>query len=270
MEALFPDTARLDGGVLSLGGIPARQLVHDYGSPLVVYDGATLRTAARAYREAAPAAVVVYGAKAFPNLAVMRILFEEGIGADVSTLGELRFAEAAGIPGESLVVHGNNKSDEELAAAAAAGALVVLDSLEEIERARAAGVRHTLVRVTPGIEADTHEKIRTGHLGSKFGLPPEDALEALRREPGIVGLHVHIGSQLRDLGAARTTVEWVASFAARARRETGWQLRTLDLGGGLGVAGTPEEPELSIGEFTAGLLAELDRATEQEGIPKPP
>ncbi len=269
MEALFPDTASLDDGVLSLGGIPARELVRDYGSPLVVYDAATLRTAARAYREAAPAAVVVYGAKAFPNLAVMRILFEEGIGADVSTLGELRFAEAAGIPGESMVVHGNNKSDEELAAAAAAGALVVLDSLEEIERARAAGVRHTLVRVTPGIEADTHEKIRTGHLGSKFGLPPEDALEALRREPGIVGLHVHIGSQLRDLGAARTTVEWVASFAARARRETGWQLRTLDLGGGLGVAGTPEEPELSIGEFTAGLLAELDRATEQEGIPKP-
>ena len=269
MQTLFPDTARIDGGVLSLGGIAASELVRGYGSPLVVYDAETLRAAARAYREAAPAAVVVYGAKAFPNVAVMRILFEQGIGADVSTLGELRFAEAAGIPGECMVVHGNNKSDEELAAAGAAGALVVLDSLEEIDRARAAGVRHTLIRVTPGIEADTHEKIRTGHVGSKFGLTPEDALEALRREPGIVGLHVHIGSQLRDLGAARTSVEWIASFAARARQESGWQLRTLDLGGGLGVAATPDEREISIQEFTAGLLAELDRAVAQEGLPNP-
>ena len=133
----------------------------------------------------------------------MRLLAEEGIGADVSTLGELRFAQAAGIAGDELVVHGNNKSDEELAAAAAAGALVVVDSLEEVDRARAAGVTRTLIRVTPGIEADTHEKIRTGHHGSKFGLTPDDALEALRRAPETEGLHVHIGSQLRDLGAAR-------------------------------------------------------------------
>ena len=81
-------------------------------------------------------------------------------------------------------MHGNNKSDEELRAAAEAGALVVVDSLEEIDRAREAGATRCLIRVTPGIEADTHEHIRTGHHGSKFGLPPEDALEALRRAPG--------------------------------------------------------------------------------------
>src|SRR5262249_19714603 len=121
----------------------------------------------------------------------------------------------------------------------------------------------------PGIEADTHEKIRTGHHGSKFGMTPEQALEALRRDPGIVGLHVHIGSQLRDLGAARSTVEWIASFAARARQEPGWQVRTLDLGGGLGVPATPDEPGISIEEFTAGLLAELDRAAAQEGLTRP-
>jgi diaminopimelate decarboxylase len=87
VQTLLPDTARIDGGVLSLGGIAASELVREYGSPLVVYDAETLRAAARAYREAAPAAVVVYGAKAFPNVAVMRLLFEEGLGADVSTLG---------------------------------------------------------------------------------------------------------------------------------------------------------------------------------------
>ena len=266
---LLPDTARIDGGVLSLGGIAASELVRAYGSPLVVYDDATLRASARAYREAAPNAAVVYGTKAFPNVAVMRILAEEGLGADVSTLGELRFAEEAGIAGENLVVHGNNKSDEELAAASAAGALVVLDSLEEIDRALAAGVARTLIRVTPGIEADTHEKIRTGHQGSKFGLTPEDSLEALRRAPGTEGLHVHIGSQLRDLGAARTAVEWVAAFAARARDELGWKLRTLDLGGGLGVAATQGERELPIAEFVGELLAELERACAQEDLAPP-
>jgi diaminopimelate decarboxylase len=266
--ALFPDTARIDDGRLTLGGVSAAELVREHGSPLLVYDARTLRAAARAYREAAPGATVVYGTKAFPNVAVMRILAEEGIGADVSTLGELRFAQAAGIDGADMVVHGNNKSDEELAAAAEVGALVVLDSLEEIDRARAAGVTRTLIRVTPGIEADTHEKIRTGHLGSKFGLTPEDSLEALERAPEIEGLHVHIGSQLRDLAAARTTVEWVAAFAARARAETGWELRTVDLGGGLGVAATPDEAELAIGEFTRSLLDELERAAAQEGLPQ--
>ena len=269
MLELFPDTARIEGGRLSLGGISAADLVRAHGSPLVVYDEATLRARARAYRGAAPEAAIVYGAKAFPNVTLMRILAEEGIGADVSTLGELRFAEQAGIGGGHLVVHGNNKSDEELAAASAAGALVVLDSLEEIERARAAGVGRTLIRVTPGIEADTHEKIRTGHHGSKFGLTPEDSLEALRRAPEIQGLHVHIGSQLHDLGAARTAVDWLASFAARARDELGWELRTVDLGGGLGVAATTGEHELSISEFVGSLLAELERACGQEDLAVP-
>jgi diaminopimelate decarboxylase len=266
---LFPDTARIDTGSLSIGGIAAADLVREHGSPLVVYDEPTIRARARAYREAAPLAAVVYGTKAFPNVALLRILAEEGIGADVSTLGELRFAQAAGIGGAELVVHGNNKSRAELEAAAEAGALVVVDSLEEIDRAREARVARTLVRVTPGIEADTHESIRTGHHGSKFGLTPEDSLEALRRDPQTEGLHMHIGSQLRDLEAARAAVDWIAAFAARAHVELSWRMRTLDLGGGLGVAATPEEPEVPIREFVGALLAELVRACGQEGIERP-
>ena len=119
MLELFPDTARIDGRRLTLGGTPAAELVRAHGSPLVVYCEDTIRTHARAYRTAAPAALIVYGTKAFPNVAVMRILAEEGIGADVSSLGELRFAQAAGIAGSALVVHGNNKTREELEAAAA-------------------------------------------------------------------------------------------------------------------------------------------------------
>src|SRR5205814_2720118 len=134
------DTARIADGELRLGGIAASALIREHGSPLVVYDEATLRAQARAYRAAAPAAFVCYGTKAFPSVALLRLFAEEGLGADVATLGELRFAREAGIDGDRLVVHGNNKSDEELAGAAQAGALVVIDSLEEIERARAEGV----------------------------------------------------------------------------------------------------------------------------------
>ncbi len=244
-------------------------LVAAHGSPLVVYDEATLRANARAYRAAAPEAFVAYGTKAFPNVALLRLFAEEGLGADVSTLGELRFAQAAGIQGDRLVVHGNNKSDDELHAAAEAGALVVLDSLEEIDRARAAGVTRTLIRVTPGIDADTHEHIRTGHHGSKFGLPPDDALEALRRAPETEGLHAHVGSQLFDTGAALMAVDWLATFAARARAETGWEPRTINLGGGLGVATSPDEPQLGIEVFVRALIGELERAWELHNLPNP-
>src|SRR5688500_10045467 len=145
---LFPDTAAVQDGHLSVAGVRASTLAEDHGTPLLVLCEATIRDRARAYREAAPHSLVVYGTKALPNVSVLRVLADEGLGADVSTLGELRFAQRAGIAGDAIVVHGNNKDDEELAEAAAAGALVVLDALDEVERAAAAGVRRTLVRLT--------------------------------------------------------------------------------------------------------------------------
>ena len=146
----------------------------------------------------------------------------------------------------------------------------MIDSLEEVDRARDAGVTRTLIRVTPGIDADTHEKIRTGHHRLEVrARRPDDALEALRRAPETEGLHVHIGSQLRDLGAARMAVDWLATFAARARDESGWELRTIDFGGGLGVASTSDEPELPISEFVRGLLDELERARGLHRLAQP-
>src|SRR5204863_4760955 len=213
----------------------------------------------REYRDAAPEARLVYGAKAFPNVAIMRLLGTQGVGADVSTLGELTVALRAGIEGERLVVHGNNKGDDELEAAARADAgLVVLDALDEIDRAAAAGVRRVLVRVTPGVEADTHPAIRTAHEGSKFGLPPDQALEAVRRAQAagldVAGLHVHIGSQLTGTAAALETVAWVADFAARCREELGWTPRTVDLGRGLGIQYVPGVRPPPIGEFVREVV----------------
>src|SRR5205807_4589996 len=121
-----------------------------------VYCERTICAQVDAYCEAAPGALVVYGTKAFANVALLRLLAAESVGADVSTLGELAFAQAAGIPGERLVFHGNNKSEEELHAAAEADALVVLDAPGEAQRAAAAGVKRVMVRMTPCVEAFTH------------------------------------------------------------------------------------------------------------------
>jgi len=269
LNELFPDTTRVEQGELVLGGVGASELVERFGTPLVVYDEATLRSQARAYLEAAPGALVAYGTKAFPSVAVLRILSGEGLGADVSTAGELEFAVRAGVDGAQLVIHGNNKEEELLRRSAQLGALVVLDSLDELGRARAAGASRFLVRVTPGIEADTHEAVKTAHHGSKFGLPPEDAVELIRRLPECEGLHVHVGSQLMHFGASLMTVDWVAQFAARLREELGWTPRTVDLGGGLGVRHVLDEPSFTIGEFVGGMVTELQRAWRLQGLPDP-
>jgi diaminopimelate decarboxylase len=264
---LFPDTSAVESGELVLGGVRATDLAREFGTPVVVYDEQTLRNQARAYAAAAPGALIAYGTKAFPSVAILKLLLEEGLGADVSTVGELEFALRAGATGERLVIHGNNKEDELIRRSIEAGALIVLDSLDELERAQAAGGTRFLVRVTPGIEADTHEAIKTAHHGSKFGLPPEDALEAIRRAPTAEGLHVHVGSQLMHFGASLMTVDWIAQFAARLRAELDWTPRVIDLGGGLGARHVLEEPSFTVGEFVGGLVGELQRSFHLQGLP---
>jgi diaminopimelate decarboxylase len=270
---LFPDTAAIADGELTLGGVMCSSLADIHGTPLVVYCEQTLRTRARAYREAAPDATVLYSVKAFPNVALLSIFAEEGLGAEASTLGELAYARAAGIGGDTIVLDGNNKSDEELRAGAEAGCLVVLDAPGDVERAAAAGVERVLVRVTPGIDADTHWAIQTGHRGSKFGLTPEQASETLARcrELGLTaeGFHVHIGSQLLDLGAERMTIDWLAAFAADCRTELGWTPALVDLGGGLGIRYTEDDPQLDASAFVRALLDRLAHAWSLHGLPAP-
>jgi diaminopimelate decarboxylase len=270
----FPASAAVDAGELSIGGERATALAAQFGTPVVVYCEQTLLEAAHAYQRAAPNALVAYSVKAFPSVALLRLFGGEGLGADVSTLGELEYATRAGIPGDRIIMHGNNKSDEELRAAAEAGVgLVVLDALDEVERAAKASLRRVLVRVTPGIEADTHEAIRTAHHGSKFGLPPEQAIEAIGRarraglEP--VGLHVHIGSQLLDTQAARTSVDWLAGFAADCRAELEWMPEVIDLGGGLGIQYVEDEAPPAIEDFVGALSKRLEHEWGLHGLPAP-
>ena len=246
MLALFPDSAQIDAGRLSLGGVPAGELAERFGTPLVVYCEETLRGQARALRAAVgEGGRVFYGTKAFPSVALLRLFHEEGIGADVATAGELAFAARAGFPASALVVHGNNKDEGFLRQAAGVAATVVLDAPDEPELAAAAGVERVLVRVTLGVDADTHEAVVTGHHGSKFGLPPEQAQralsEALERGLDVLGVHVHVGSQLPDFTAQEETIERLASFAAAARDALDWDPRVADLGGGFGIRHHPQE-----------------------------
>jgi diaminopimelate decarboxylase len=273
MLALFPGTVAVRDGELTVGGVGASALADEFGTPLLVYCEQTLRERARLFARAAPDALIVYGTKAFANVALLRLFGEEGIGADVSTLGELEFARRAGLGGDRVVVHGNNKSDEELQAAAQLDALVVLDALDEAERAAAAGVRRVLVRVTPGVEAETHEAIRTGHRGSKFGLDAEDALAVVRRarEAGLElqGLHVHLGSQLPDAHAHLLAIELLAEFAARCRDEVGWTPAAVDVGGGFAVRHVAEEPEPPVEELVRAIAAAVEQKWAARGLPRP-
>ena len=274
LTGVLPASAAVVGGELAVGGLRASALAEEFGTPLVVYCEQTVLDQARAYRAAAPEARVLYSVKAFQNLALLRLFAGEGLGADVSTLGELSFAQRAGVPPGLIVVHGNNKSDEELRAAAEAGAeLVVLDALDEVERAAEAGVRRVLVRATPGIDAETHDAIKTAHHGSKFGLPPEQTLEAIERGRAagldVAGLHVHIGSQLLELAAERMTVDWLAAFAAECRAQLDWTPQVVDLGGGLGIQYVEGEPAPAVEEFVGALLERLRRAWELHDLPLP-
>ena len=231
---------------LLLGGVTASALADEFGTPLYVYDELELRARSRAYLaglESYPGASrAVYACKANATVAVIAAVVGEGLGADVASAGELAAALRAGASPESVIVHGNNKSDADLSAAIEAGCgLVVVDhmgELDQVERlAAAAGrVQPVLVRVTPGIDADTHQKIRTGHHGSKFGFAAPDALDALDRAGSLLhvqpaGLHVHLGSQINQLRTYASAVDWLVAFI----EEHGLgELPVLDLGGGLG------------------------------------
>jgi diaminopimelate decarboxylase len=269
---VFPDSATRAGSALVLGGIAVEELAGRFGTPLVVYCEDTLRSRARGLL-ASGAGHVAFGAKAFPNVALLRLFREEGLAVDVASTGELAFAREAGFGGEEIVVHGNDKDEALLTQAAVDGATVVLDAPDEAELAAAAGVRRVLVRITLGVDADTHEAIRTGHHGSKFGLPPAQArdlvADALARGLEVVGLHVHVGSQLADFDAQAETIARLAAFAARCRDELGWSPAVADLGGGFGIRHHPDERVQPAAGLAATAVETARAAFAEAGLPAP-
>ena len=282
-EAVWPRGAVRQDGVLTLGGMDVRDLAAQFGTPVLVTDEADVRSRAREYAEAfGPDAHVAYAAKAFCSRAVLRWVTEEGLGVDVCTGGELAVALAAGVDPALITLHGNNKLAAEIEQAVAAGVgHIVVDSYEEIARlayhADQAGTRpRVLVRVTTGVEAHTHEFMATAHDDQKFGfsLSSGAADEAVRRVLALpalefAGLHSHIGSQIFDTGGFEVAARRVLELAARIHTEHGVAISELDLGGGFGIAYTPEDDAPEVKTLTAGLRAIVTAQCAAFGLPEP-
>ncbi len=258
---LFPIGTTLDSnGGLMIGGCPADDLAAAFGTPTLIIDEAALRLRARHYGAALaerwPNSMVLWASKSLPHTAIYRLMAEEGLGVDVSGGGEIVMAIAAGVKPEHLVLHGNAKTDEELAMAVRAGVgLVVIDSFDDIDRLeRLVGEtpgaeQRVLVRVIPGVLPDTHAAVATGQDGSKFGLSAADATAAIARLRGsdrlrLDGLHVHIGSQVMDTTAFTRAVEAVAALG---------EFPVYNLGGGLGARYTYDDAPPSIEEYLDAL-----------------
>jgi diaminopimelate decarboxylase len=264
---LLPDTAEIGpGGNTAVGGCDLVDLANQWGTPLFVYDEDHLRSRCRE-AVAAFGGGVAYASKAFLCSAMARLAHEEGLQLDVATGGELFLARRAGVPGNRLVLHGNNKSDAELAMAVDEGVgRIVIDSFDELDRLEALHsatgvVPRVLLRVTPGVEVHTHEFIATGQDDSKFGFTVKGGLadSAVRRASAstavdLVGLHAHIGSQVFDVEPFARAIHVLAAFAAP------YDLPELSVGGGLGVPYVDGESAPTIGEWADAIHKACVRA----------
>src|SRR4051794_7481710 len=252
---VYPIGSRVgETGRLEVGGCDVVELAREYGTPAYVYSEDDIRTRARAYmgafRSRTERFEVVYASKAFPCTGAFKLLAAEGLSADVASGGELYLALRGGFPAERLYFHGNNKTEAELRYALEQGiGHIVVDSFDEIDRLeRLAPGQKVLLRVTPGIEPDTHAAIRTGQVDSKFGFQIDDLPRALDRIStlDVRGLHAHIGSQIFDLDPLERIAEVLTSLG---------DYPLLNLGGGLAIAYTSEEEPPEIDQYVEALLA---------------
>lgn len=266
-----------------MGGCLLSELAHRFGTPLYVLDELSLRSSCRAYREALERhypgpALALYASKANSSLAITALVASEGLGLDAVSAGELLTAIEGGMPPERIVLHGNNKSSEELALALQHGVTVVVDNwrdvelLTELARGRPGPVP-LMLRFTPGIECHTHEYIRTGHLDSKFGFDPDQLEEVLThlatcRWAQVRGLHAHIGSQIFELEPHRDLAGVLADALQLARR-LGHNVTDLNVGGGLGIRYVESDDPPSIDSWVQVVAEAVAAACRERELELP-
>lgn len=261
---LFPPGTRTDAdGTLMIGGCRLDDVAAQFGTPTIAVSEDDLRQRARDYlrsfRSRWPRCDVAFASKSFPCTAVQRVMVQEGLHLDVAGGGEIRTALKAGADPARMLLHGNAKSDDELALAVKHGVgLVVVDNFDDIDRLeRIVPVGHQqpcLVRVIPGVEAATHASQATGHAESKFGLMPDDAREAMSRiersaKMRLDGVHTHVGSQLLNVEQLAQAVEPIAKLGT---------FEVYDLGGGLGVRYTYDEHPPSLDEYAEAMVEQAN------------
>jgi len=283
---ILPETSQIQHGHLFVGGCDVVELAREFGTPLHIFDEATLRGKARSYSQAFgsryPDVLLCYAAKAFLNPWLATLLAEEGFGLDVVSGGEMIVAERAGFPMSKVHLHGNNKLLEELGLALDLGVgRIVIDNFTEIGMLEAAAknrrkVAQVLLRIAPGVEAHTHEYLRTGGTHSKFGVPvmTDQAAEAVGRIVAcehlkLVGFHAHIGSQIFDLLPFEENVETLIDFALQMRERHDFELLEISPGGGLGIQYLEADDPPSIEDVARAITGVMQRAAAKRRLELP-
>jgi diaminopimelate decarboxylase len=272
----WPSNAEFTSEGLRIAGVPAQRLAEEHETPLFVVDADDFRQRCRQFREAFPHAL--YAVKAFPTRGLIRIADEEGLGFLAASGGELNACLKSGVDARRIALHGNNKSDDEIVAALDARVgRVICDGLWDITRVGAAAsargrTQAILLRVNPGVQADTHHFIQTGHAGSKFGTPilsgaALEAVAAATRTAGIDfrGLQAHIGSQIFNTDHFLQEVDALIGFAAHVKDEVGLEIRELDIGGGFAATYAGESPP-TFGDYAKAILRHVQGRAEERGL----
>ncbi len=279
-----PITSEIDEqGILMVGGCKLSCLAERYGTPLYVLDEATIRAACKSYKESLEKyypgrSLALYASKANSSLAISSLMASEGLGLDAVSEGELITALKGGVPSNQIVLHGNNKSDQELLLAYKNGVKIVIDNQHDIDRLTQivpSGSRpaELMLRFTPGIECHTHEYIRTGHLDSKFGFDPDQLESALKQLKKIdcarlSGLHAHIGSQIFELEPHKDLTGVMVDALALAR-QLGHPIEDLNIGGGLGIRYVEADDPPSIEDWVKVISNGVKEACELKKLDLP-
>jgi diaminopimelate decarboxylase len=279
---LYPVTYRVNAaGHMEVGGCDLVRLAHQHGTPLYVYDEATVRQRSSEYIAAmGSGGQVLYSAKAFASPHFLRVVAEEGLGLDVVSAGELDLALRSGFPKDRLHFLGNNKSREDLEFAHRAGATIVIDGSHEFDLLRdvVPEGKHVkaMLRISPGVKPDTLDQISTGQLDSKFGFSIEsgaarNAVEEALRHPrlDLIGLHSHIGSQIFALGAYEKAMAIMLDLLVQLRDELKFEPRKLGAGGGLGIAYTHSDDPPTPRQFVETVRHGLDAGCASRGLTVP-
>lgn len=271
---------------LTVGGIGAKKLAGDYGTPLYVMDENLIRQNCRDYYNAFKCKEagnkVTYAGKACMTLAICKLIKEEGLCLDVVSGGELYTAYKAGLPMERIYFHGNNKTPEEIDLAVKLGAgIFIVDNYNELEILNETARKYNkkqkvYIRITPGIEAHTHEYIQTGQIDSKFGftLTDENIFNVMDKISDynhieLIGLHSHIGSQIFEIKPFEDEVEIMLNLMDKIYKEKGIELTELDLGGGFGIYYSEGDKPKTTEEYCSAILNKVDEVCKNLSIKKP-
>ncbi|AQM60033.1 diaminopimelate decarboxylase [Clostridium baratii] len=279
-------TMKTEENSLVVGGIKATKLVEQYGTPLYVMDEEFLRNNCRKYYSSFKCGSrgnkVAYAGKAFLTLAMCNLINEEGLYLDVVSGGELYTAYKAGFPLDKVLFHGNNKTLEEIDMGVRLGVgTFVVDNLYEIEQLNQKAkeqdrVQNIYLRITPGIEAHTHEYIKTGQIDSKFGFAPvgDNIINAINRaikleNVNLRGLHCHIGSQIFEIEPYEEAAEVMIKLMKRIEDKTGYLIEELDLGGGFGIYYSKNDSPKETKEYCEAILNKVDNVCKEVDLKRP-